>query len=152
MILKVSESHSVVIDCLWPRGPRNSPSQNTGVSSLSFLQGIFLTQGSNPGLLHCRWILYQLSHKGSLRILQWVAYPFSRGSSWPRNWTGVSSIAGGFFTKWVIREDHYNIKVSQFLKPFYITQFVLMNCKFSCSMSIFYTVNYYFLASRYFIY
>ena len=45
------------------------------------LQGIFPTQGLNPGLLHCRWILYQLSHKGSPRILEWVAYPFSRGSS-----------------------------------------------------------------------
>ena len=45
------------------------------------LQGIFPTQGSNPGLPHYRWILYQLSHKGSLRILEWVAYPFSSGSS-----------------------------------------------------------------------
>ena len=53
----------------------NSPGQNTGVASLSFLQGIFLTQGSNSGLLHCGWILYQLSHKGSPRILEWVAYP-----------------------------------------------------------------------------
>ena len=56
----------------------------------------FSTQGSNPVLLHCRWILYQLSHKGSPRILKWVAYPFSSGSSWPRNWTGVSCITGGF--------------------------------------------------------
>ena len=56
--------------------PWNSPGQNTGVGSLSLLQGIFPTQGSNPGLLHCRWILYQLSHKGSPRILEWVAYPF----------------------------------------------------------------------------
>ena len=40
-------------------------SQNTGVGSLSLLQGIFPTQGSNPGLLHCWQILYQLSHKGS---------------------------------------------------------------------------------------
>ena len=39
--------------------------QNTGVGSLTLLQGIFPTQGLNPGLLHCRWILYQLSHKGS---------------------------------------------------------------------------------------
>ena len=62
------------------------------------------TQGSNPGLSHCRWILYQLSHKGSSRILEWVAYPFSSGSSWPRNWTGVSCIAGGFLTNWAIRE------------------------------------------------
>ena len=63
-----------------------------------------LTQGSNPDLLHCRWILYQLSHKGSPRILEWVAYPFSRGSSWHRNWTGVSCVAGRFFASWATRE------------------------------------------------
>ena len=45
--------------------PWNSPGQNTGVGSLSLLQGIFPTQGSNPGLLYCRRILYQLSHQGS---------------------------------------------------------------------------------------
>ena len=45
--------------------PWNSPGQNTGVGNLSLHQGIFPTQGSNPGLLHCRQILYQLSHKGS---------------------------------------------------------------------------------------
>ena len=43
----------------------NSPGQNTGVGSLALLQGIFPTQGSNPGFPHCRHILYQLSHKGS---------------------------------------------------------------------------------------
>ena len=43
--------------------PWNSPGQNTGVGSLSLLQGIFPTQGSNPGLLPCRQILYQLSHR-----------------------------------------------------------------------------------------
>ena len=64
--------------------PWNSLGQNTGVGSLSLLQGIFPTQGSNPGLPHCRQILYQLSHKGSPRILEWEAYPFSNGSSWPR--------------------------------------------------------------------
>ena len=58
--------------------------------------GIFPTQGLNPGLLHCRWILYYLSHQGSPRILGWVAYPFSRGSSQPRNQT---SVAGGFSTQ-----------------------------------------------------
>ena len=66
--------------------------------SHSLLQGIFPTQGSNLGLLHRRWILYQLSHKGGPKILEWVAYPFSRGSSQPRNQTGVSCIAGRFFT------------------------------------------------------
>ena len=58
----------------------NSPGQNTGVGSLSLLQGIFPIQGSNPGLLHCRRILYQLSHKQSPRILECV-YPYSSGSS-----------------------------------------------------------------------
>ena len=77
--------------------------QNTGVSSLSLLQGIFPTQGSNPCLPHCRWILYQLSHKGSPRIPEWVAYLFSSRSSQPRNQTGVSCIAGGFFTNWARR-------------------------------------------------
>ena len=119
-----SESRSVLSDSLWPHrlySPWNSRVQNTGVGSLSLLQAIFPTQGLNPGLPHCRpilylyfigikpglphcrQILYQLSHKGSPRILEWVAYPFSRGSSWPRNQTRVSCIAGEFFTNWAIR-------------------------------------------------
>ena len=83
-----SEIHSVVSNSSRPHGlysPWNSPGQNTGVGSHSLLQGLFPTQGSNPGLPHCRWILYQLSHKGSSRILEWVACPFSSGSSQPRN-------------------------------------------------------------------
>ena len=44
----------------WIYSPWNSPGQNTGVGSCSLLQGIFPTQGWNPGLLHCRWILYQI--------------------------------------------------------------------------------------------
>ena len=71
--------------------------QNTGVGSLSLLQGIFPTQGSNPGFPHCRRILHQLSHKGSQRMLDWVAYPFCNRSSLPRKWTDVSSIAGRIF-------------------------------------------------------
>jgi len=65
-----------------------------GVGCHALLQEIFPTQGSNSGLQHCRWILYRLSHQGSTRILEWVAYPFSRGSSWPRSWTRASCIAG----------------------------------------------------------
>ena len=102
-----SESHSVVSDSLWSIGlysPWNSPGQNTRVDSRSLLQGIFPTQGSNPGLAHCRPILYQLSHQGSPRTLVWVDYFFSSRSSWPKNWAGVSYIAGGFFTDWAIRE------------------------------------------------
>ena len=96
--MKWSESHLVMSNSLQLHG------QNAGVGSLSLLQGIFPTQGLNPGLLHCKHILYQLSHKGSPRILEWVAYPFSRGSSHPRDWTRVSCIASGFFANWTIRE------------------------------------------------
>ena len=104
--VKWSESYSVLSDSLRPHGLYNpwiSPGQNTGVGSLSLLQGIFPTWESNPGLLHCRWTLYQLSHKGRPRMLGWVTYPFFRGSSWPRNWTWVSFIAVRFFTNWAIR-------------------------------------------------
>ena len=69
-------------------------------AAFTFSRGVIPTQGSNPGLLHCRWILYQLSHKGSPRILEWVAYPFSSGSSQSRNQTRVSCISDGLLTIW----------------------------------------------------
>ena len=65
-------------------------SQNTGVSRLSHLQGIFSIQGSNPDLPHCRQILYQLSHKGGPSILECVAYSFTSGSSQPRSHPSLS--------------------------------------------------------------
>ena len=80
-----------------PVEPPGKP-KNTGVGSLSLLQWMFPTQESNQGVLHCRWILYQLSHKGSPTVVEWVTYPFSSGCSQSRNRTGVSCIAGGFFT------------------------------------------------------
>ena len=68
LLLNESENFSVVSDSLWPHGlysPWNSPGQKTGVGSLSLLQGIFLTQGFNQCIVHCRRILYQLSYQGS---------------------------------------------------------------------------------------
>ena len=66
-----SESRSVMSDSLQPHGlsPWNSPGQNAGVGSFSLLQGIFPTPGLRPGLSHCRWILYQLSHQGVISFL-----------------------------------------------------------------------------------
>ena len=96
-----TESHAVMSDSFQPHGLYhlwNSPGQNIGVGNLFLLQQIFPTQGSNPVLPHCRQIFYQLSHKGSPRILEWVVYPFSRGSSQPRYQTQVSCIARTFFT------------------------------------------------------
>ena len=86
----IGESYAIwkwkSLSCVWLcDSPWNSPGQNTGVGSLFVLPGIFLIQGLNLGLPHCRWILYQLSHQGSPRILEWVAYPFSSESPWPRN-------------------------------------------------------------------
>ena len=100
--VKLAQSYSTLCDCIvhgilqtrileWVAFP--------------FSRGIFPTQGSNPGLPHCRWILYQLSHKGSPRILEWVVYSFSSGSSQPRNLTRVSCIAGRFFTNWAILKN-----------------------------------------------
>ena len=99
-----------------------------GFSRQEYESGLLPIQESN---LHCRQILYQLSyqvipdshiggrliyhlrHQGRLRILEWVAYPFSSRSSWPRNRTGVSCIAGGFFTSWAIREAKIDTNLFQ---------------------------------------
>ena len=81
----------------------DSPGKNTGVLPCPS-PGIFPSQGLNPSLPHCRQILYHLSHQGSPASQEWVACPFFRGTSWPRNWTGVSCIASGFFTSWASRE------------------------------------------------
>ena len=85
MKVKVAEIMSDSLLCRGLYNPWNFPGQNTGMGSLSLLQGIFPTQGSNPGLPHCGRILYQLNHQGSPRLLEWVAYPFPKGSFRPRN-------------------------------------------------------------------
>ena len=89
--LKVAQLCPTLCEC----SPWNSPGQNTGGNcSVSRLQGIFPTQGSNLGLPHCGRVLYHLSHKGEVpRILEWVAYPFCSNSSRSRNRTGVSCVA-----------------------------------------------------------
>ena len=90
--------------------PWNSLGQNTGVGNLSLLQGIFPTQVLNPGLPHCRRILYHLSHKGTPRILEWVAYPFLVDLPDPGIELGPPALTGRFLTNWDIREalkEHY---------------------------------------------
>ena len=80
------------MDCSLPGSSvhGDSPGKNTGMGCHALLQAIFPTQRSNPGRLHCTWILYHLSHQESPRILEWVACPFSSRSSQPGNRTGVS--------------------------------------------------------------
>ena len=108
-----SESCSVVSVSVWPHGlysSWNSPGQNTGVGSHCLLQGIFPAQESNPGLLHYRCSLYQLSHQGSPRILEWVVFPFSRGSSRPRMELGSPSLQADSLPSWATREYYLAIK------------------------------------------
>ena len=95
--------------------PWNSPGQNSGVGSLSLLQGIFPTQGSNPGLPHCRQILYQLRHKGSSRILEWVAYSFSRGIS-PTQELNRGLLRCG----WILYQLSYQGSPHQYLKHLHL--------------------------------
>ena len=95
LFLNESESAicSVVSDSLRHHGIYslwNFPGQNTGVGSLTLLQRIFPTQELNPCLPLWKWILYQLSHKEIPRTLESLTCPFSSGSFWPRNQTGVS--------------------------------------------------------------
>ena len=94
----------------------DSPGKNTGVGCHALLQGIFPTQGSNLGLLHCRQILYWLNHQRSPRIQESVAYAFSRWSSWPRNRAMISCIADGFFTSRATSEAPYWTSVSSYRK------------------------------------
>ena len=122
-----TRTQSLSPDSLWPHGlqptrllcPWDFPGKNTEVGCHFLLQGIFPTQGSKPCLLSflpmkvkvtqsCPTLCYPMDYAvhGLLqaRILEWVACPFSRGASQPRDQTQVSRIAGGFFTSWVQRE------------------------------------------------
>ena len=82
MCFKFNVSCSVVSDSLQAHRlkpsrllcPWNSPGKNTGVGSHSLLQGIFLTQGFIPGLLHCRWLLHHLNHHGSPKCTLYINY------------------------------------------------------------------------------
>ena len=96
----VSESLSVLSDSLQPHGlqtPWNSPGQNTGVGSLSLLQGIFSTQGSNPSLLHWRWILYPWTEEpGGLQsmVSQRVGQDWTTKHNNNRALTGRAGVPG----------------------------------------------------------
>ena len=107
--------------------PWDFPGKNTEVGCHFLLQDIFLTQILNLHLLLWQADSLPLSHHESskhtewgssahgilqARILEWVAIPFSRGSSWPRDGTQVSCIAGRFFTIWAIREALVRIRHS----------------------------------------
>ena len=104
--------------------PGDSPGKNAGVCCHAFLQGMCPTQGSNPGLLHCRWILYYLSHQGTQNILENVkrliagSYFISKSvqdfCSWQRNLirgkvsTKTSTL---FLMKFLVRHRFWDVSV-----------------------------------------
>ena len=110
-------SRSVVPNSLWPHQPQHARLLCPwGVSRQECWSGLPCPPPGDlpnpeikPGLLLCRLILYWLNHQGSPRIWEWVACPFSRGYSWPRNWTRVSCITRRFFTTWATREAHWKL-------------------------------------------
>ena len=70
-----------------------------------------ILEGSNPGLLHCRWIPYHLNHQGSPRILEWGSLSLLQENFPTQGSTQVSCIIGGFFTSWAAREAHMCIYI-----------------------------------------
>ena len=118
--MQCSSSHSAVSNSLLPHrlySPWNSPGQNTGMGSLSLLQGIFPTQGLSPGLLHCRQILYQLSHQGSPCI---STEPYSYSFTYSFTcWSSISTSSAS--------ADPTNLISKLFLKnPCYHFTFMIM--------------------------
>ena len=104
-----SESCSVISDCLWSQFMEFSrPEYWSGYPFPS--PGDLPNPGIKPSSQHCEWILYQLSHKGSPRILEYIAYPFSSRSSQSRNRTGVSCIAGGFFHQLTLKLPMFQVR------------------------------------------
>ena len=93
--------------------PWNSPGQNAGVGSLSFLQGIFLTHGSNPSLPHCWADSLPAEPQGKPKNTGVVAISCSKESSWTRDRIRVSHLAGRLFTNWTTREAKKKVKVAQ---------------------------------------
>ena len=129
--VKWSESRSVVSHSLRPHrlySPWNSPGQNTGVGRLSLLQGMFPTQGSNPGLSHCRQILYQLSQKGSPEDTQCSIHPVfgsiertpeprklsnsSNEAWWGRDWFIIAVAYGVMKSRTRLSRLHFHFSLS----------------------------------------
>ena len=63
------------------------------------------------------------------RILEWIAISFSRGSSWPRNQTWVSSISGRFFTNWAMKEAPFKYSI-YYISVYFLISWTIWNCHF----------------------
>ena len=142
-------SCSIMSNSLWPHGLQptrllcpwgfSRQEYESGLPCSPSARGSSQAHGSNPGLPLCRQIPYRLNHQGSPRILEWVAYPFSRGSSWSKDQTRVSCIADGFFTSWATGSHGKDLVIDIYL---FLSRFppywLLQNIEYS---SLCYTVG-----------
>ena len=104
--MKVKVAHSCMTLC--DTSPWNFLGQKTGVKAFPFSRGS--SQPKDRTQVSCiagGFFFYLLSHNGSPRVLEWVTYPLSRGSSNP----GIACIAGRFFTNWAIRKALWKSKL-----------------------------------------
>ena len=134
MKVKVASSCLTLCD---PMGPWNSPGQNSRVGSCSLLQGIFPTQGSNPCLPHCKWILYQLSHQGRemsvICTVVWTFFGIAFLWDWNERWHfpvlwPKDTLGKGWFTSQV----EQSLAASHFITLFrVVTQFKIYEICFS---------------------
>ena len=104
-VLKVHLCCPKYQDCSLPGSSVHgaSPGKKTGAGCHAFPPGDLPNLGIKPRSPALQGILYCLSQQRTPRILEWVAYPFSRGFSWPRNRTRIFYISGRFFTSWATR-------------------------------------------------
>ena len=110
-------------DSLLPHGlysPWNPPGQNTGVGSLSLLQGILPTQGSNSGLLHCRRTPYQLSHQGSPSTLEWEPIPSPEELPNPGVEPGSLALQVDYLPAELLGKTCYNLTNFQIYKELFL--------------------------------
>ena len=120
-----------VLQSVRPLCPWNSPGKNTGVGSHFLLQGIFPTQGSNPGLLHCREILYCLSYQGSpwwvdVSVALWcnTCHVRSRRGCWGRKEVKKDFLENSFKLSWRVSSHHLEMRVKKVAGVLKVVQFI----------------------------
>ena len=111
--------------------PWNFSGQNTEVGNLSLLQGVFPTQGSNPGLPHCRLIEPQGKPKNTE---VGVPYPLSSGYSWPRNWTRSPALQTDSLANWAIREAHKLVVMNKSIRSLQLKNMWIMHFEFNVTV------------------
>ena len=112
--MKVAQSCPILCNPIDLHSPWNTPGQDTGIGSRSFLQRFFSTQGLKPGLPHCRQILYPLSHQGSpinyVEKRKSLTQIFKKPPEVCYGWTGSHHVSTqDSFIKWMLYTDWFSL-------------------------------------------